>query len=1558
METPGPQEPERDEYGLLWYWDNATRSWTRYPSGQQNDPDWSHATGGDNDLFASDQNPLGTWEKTKNPMGEGITAGFFPSEEDANEARGGRNWETNNVRLWMMNEQPTMQQAMQIVGSGGTPDDLENWVIQDYLAQHNQDHLQDAQDWNSMPEEERLDRDYEGLPGGAKNIVDNLFGGPNVGDISANVIDPGLVDWNSLFQDVQTWIQEEQDDMTREAAAGFNDEGMPWSEEEWQNYQNNNDVAFNRKYEINPNDYSVSLQGIIEMGKEQIDNALQGGEYQFENGNINPVDKLNQLRHIAEDFASRAADQVFNNPQYAQTFVTENPSLMERPKDLFGNPEKDELDWPKGAPTNYKNFEDVWPDGKAVGNSNLFRIIADSLDQYIDRIEQQGNYMPMARVAEYADTIQTPEPMDQDDMVVSHPPDCPCEKCQFSREMDKQQQVHPRTEPFQDRVPHRNRMNYDDSFPSMISKTAEYEGDNDEVDDMYDDEYEDEPQEDDIVIEHDGTIYAEGGVIGTVNEGWDEGYKAIYDWQTRNQYYPTVWIISDHGNAQVDDGYSQWVRKYEREQASEQAYEQSDKDLPSPTEYNDKYPSGRLKVGDIVKHIGGFNLGQIIDGPRWSFMPGYDHGPMGGGIEHGGTYREYLVAWEPPYRKYMENQQEWTPEAYLEIAPNQDRSDTTKQMDWMVTQAKTAEYALTDTGAFWRVPWFVNPNTGEIEMAAPNAGHATMPNYDALYRDPTGPRPPAVGEFLNGKLHHYEGSNQSYGLDQQLRAKYNDHRQMFPEIPPLMYDRVHDYQETPDANPFPQIKLLGSEMSDDVKQPHEWRHVFDKFAWEDAQPDLASCNKCASPMIDKGAEKICHTCGNRQPIIYANRSGGALDGLGGAAALAAPWLLGPEVGAPVDAAELGAGAAAAGGGGGLGGLMGNIMGTGGNMLKMKGLESMIGGDPSSGGGGQQPPDTMDYEPGTVAHTAASDDGVGLAVKDDGQDVNPNIHSTDGNTNLDGDDPSHVKDHDLSSGAEGAKAELHQTVEQIMEHLLGLGEGEGQSSPIAQALDKLLEAMNPGYRGESPDATIMIDAIPEESAVGTESDSDSESSNDEPAHPDKVAALPGGNPQAVKALVDQYVSGAIDSGTLQRLLQDLKVQMGGSPSVDSGMPAGNMGYEMGDEMNPMGQPLSHVANLPMVPQQPGGSVPVMQQGPASMGDATEMGGPCEICGGAHNSAMHGAASPGGQGMHAVSNKVARRPKLCPYHSDLIDYSLQFGDPKEALGIIAPQQYGSQWCKSGEFRATCNFKPTMVKQEYWDQRENELQQRRFEREQETLLQQQEAPISQDEEIAEFSDMDSGSEGYTPAEVTDISAVGAPMEMAARTAAWTDANGNPLIEGQHYKLQSPKYDAPDEVIIKDTKSPNKLVVEIKSDLGISYEDEITPESVANNGFQFMPDSRPESEHSEFSPETNNEYPFYDEPGGVSDVSDLPTPVSHMSEPETDSLSYLMQDTGQFDGVDPVTVAKVAGKDFSHNEQMNFINEAGLARNIEELDLSGSHYGPLDGYLHDINDEFSMGW
>jgi hypothetical protein len=101
--------------------------------------------------------------------------------------------------------------------------------------------------------------------------------------------------------------------------------------------------------------------------------------------------------------------------------------------------------------------------------------------------------------------------------------------------------------------------------------------------------------------------------------------------------------------------------------------------------------------------------------------------------------------------------------------------------------------------------------------------------------------------------------------------------------------------------------------------------------------------------------------------------------------------------------------------------------------------------------------------------------------------------------------------------------------------------------------------------------------------------------------------------------------------------------------------------------------------------------------------------------------------------------ARKPKLCPYHKEVMDISLAQGEPRAGFDAMAQHAWGAQHCQGSEYEGgKCNFKRDMVTQTYWDNKAEQAEQRRLEREErrEQELQEQQQAEEGDQEAAEES------------------------------------------------------------------------------------------------------------------------------------------------------------------------------------------------------------------------------
>lgn len=170
------------------------------------------------------------------------------------------------------------------------------------------------------------------------------------------------------------------------------------------------------------------------------------------------------------------------------------------------------------------------------------------------------------------------------------------------------------------------------------------------------------------------------------------------------------------------------------------------------------------------------------------------------------------------------------------------------------------------------------------------------------------------------------------------------------------------------------------------------------------------------------------------------------------------------------------------------------------------------------------------------------------------------------------------------------------------------------------------------------------------------------------------------------------------------------------------------------------------------------------------------------------------------------------------------------------------------------------------------------------------------------------------------------------------WVDESGSPLEEGEQYEMKTGSFAIPDKVTIEQIL-PHKITYLVHGD--VDYRHSVTKDQLATDGTTFVP-------VNEFAGSDSDDGGWGDEnptrPGQDSgfqqdDLSSPATVVSAVVEAGLDDRSWLMEDSAPVE-VDPQMLAKLAGKDYSPREQRGFIEEAGEARNLDRLDLEGTHY------------------
>lgn len=905
-----------------------------------------------------------------------------------------------------------------------------------------------------------------------------------------------------------------------------------------------------------------------------------------------------------------------------------------------------------------------------------------------------------------------------------------------------------------------------------------------------------------------------------------------------------------------------------------------------------------------------------------------------------------------------------------------------------------------------------------------------------------------------------------------------------------------------DTGPFPDQPAKPNRFKTDNSYPSMISKVRNEMydhlpTWDDKirreGADLSSCPECGDSMFDSGAEKACHSCGSRQPVIYTTA------GLSVAEGLAGPLMEGAGMGAEggmgiggigkmmnqaMGSVDDVAGAGGTGPGGGNGKGKGTAPGapeqgtvshlreaiatvrwglqmyagswaadmlpqvqeypcphcnspvmadekncpTCGSLLNgqeywsdqerhvagmdmgmpmpstmqpMQNTPGPGGSCPTCGGpmqngscancsgyGNQMDPLGMNYTGGNTF----GEPGTGGANKNDGLDHNPAEKETQGFNEEHGSGPELLKDVDDVGGTyDPAKATkiFEILAPHIVQPHIEAG-GTGAEDPLLQALDSVLEAAFPGYRDNAKSMLVEVtDPNAPKDVTGDEDEKDGSDDGVEHHPAEQKAAM------IKEAPGNQHMKGV--SPKRNRQYEHIKEQL-----MESGKGEDEAKEEAARTVNK--QRAEHGET------KEGGVAGQMGMG-YPMGNPMNTGGPCPICGMddcPHKRGQQGNATPNpaftqqdpngqraelnltGMPQVAAGRKVSvRRPKMCPFHSELVDWSLQFGDPEKAMNMMGSHMFSDQSCKGGH-QGTCNFKPQMATQSYWDQKQQEAEERAVMRQGPTPVTQEipslepihdetdyEPPSEHYDHLPEIPSTEPWNDGGHNGPESDVSAVGHPEPVTAKwhvlaeamphhhheephdlaQSNWVDAAGQPLKEGGDYEMKSPNYEIPDHITIKGM-TPDTLHIVIHGEMGMDYGDQITQQDMANEQYMFEPvqelgdagsvQGGPDTDSAPMDADSANQQDDLSLTTASFEYAQMsPEAQAHFAaitameneDPTAVDRSWLMEGDGGM-SVDPGTLARVAGKDFTPREQREFIDEDGTARNLDRLDLEGTHY------------------
>lgn len=166
------------------------------------------------------------------------------------------------------------------------------------------------------------------------------------------------------------------------------------------------------------------------------------------------------------------------------------------------------------------------------------------------------------------------------------------------------------------------------------------------------------------------------------------------------------------------------------------------------------------------------------------------------------------------------------------------------------------------------------------------------------------------------------------------------------------------------------------------------------------------------------------------------------------------------------------------------------------------------------------------------------------------------------------------------------------------------------------------------------------------------------------------------------------------------------------------------------------------------------------------------------------------------------------------------------------------------------------------------------------------------------------------------------------------WLDEGGSPLKVGHEYEMYSDKYDIPDLIRIEAVK-PASIVYTQTGEYGLGHSTELTKEEANIEGDTFRSTVHEGELGTDDSLEENNddntaytgspEQTDMSAPSGLVSASVITSGVTE----EHPQRSWLMQG-----------VPRTSGANYTAMEQRALIDEQGLARNADKLDLLGTHY------------------
>lgn len=175
---------------------------------------------------------------------------------------GWSNWDTWNTLLLAENEYESYQRIHSFVEKNDF-EGLKKFLIEDIIGPTNAEAIEDAQEWNDIPEEERIDYHFEDLKERnpkAAELVDALGFGADVSDYQPDLIDAGLVNFDEIWKHLRS-------------GDGFEDDEAPLTlPESWSTHEGSSKLKWSSlKTGMSRPDIEVVMSDYLVLWWEQLE---------------------------------------------------------------------------------------------------------------------------------------------------------------------------------------------------------------------------------------------------------------------------------------------------------------------------------------------------------------------------------------------------------------------------------------------------------------------------------------------------------------------------------------------------------------------------------------------------------------------------------------------------------------------------------------------------------------------------------------------------------------------------------------------------------------------------------------------------------------------------------------------------------------------------------------------------------------------------------------------------------------------------------------------------------------------------------------------------------------------------------------------------------------------------------------------------------------------------------------------------------------------------------------------------------------------------------------